>query len=360
MANTFLDQLHFQVIEELEQGSQHVTPESISATAFRIAPEISEVNVRSLIKRMLKFGPITELIEDDSVSEVMVNGPSEIFYERDGKLHRANFAFDSEQELMFVINRMVSNAGRRIDASSPMVDARLHDGSRINAVIPPLSRNGACLTIRKFSRKYRGLDDLKSLGAIDEGIYKFLKKAIKEKKNIIISGGTGSGKTTLLNALSSLIPDNERIVTIEDSAELIIKHPNLVSLESRNANLEGKGEVTIRMLVKNALRMRPDRIIVGEVRGGEAMDMLSAMNTGHEGSLTTLHANSPYEALLRLETMCLMSDLQLPLSAVRSQIIQSLDVIVQVMRDSKGVRRVSRVALIDKNSSEYTLSILNA
>lgn len=299
--------------------------------------------VRFVVDEAIGLGPLEALLADDTVSEIMVNGAGRVFVERGGQLESTATRFTSEQALRAVIDRVVSRVGRRVDESSPLVDARLADGSRINVVLAPLSLCGAALTIRKFSRRRLAVDDLVALGAISQPMVHFLAECVRHRRNIIVSGGTGSGKTTLLNVLSALIPEEERIVTIEDAAELQLAHGNLVPLEARTANLEGRGEITIRDLVRNALRMRPDRIVVGECRGGEALDMLQAMNTGHDGSLTTAHANGPRDLLSRLEVMVLMSGVDLPLQAVREQIAAAVDLIVHVVRFPSGARRVTHI-----------------
>jgi pilus assembly protein CpaF len=313
-----------------------------------------------VIYRIKGFGPLQNLINDKTISEIMVNGINNIFVEKNGVLEKTNLSFSSEEELLNVINKIVSPIGRRIDESSPMVDARLPDGSRVNAIIPPLSLIGPTLTIRKFSKNPFSLDDLIKMNSLDEQTKQFLTESIKRKDNIIISGGTGTGKTSLLNALAQHINTSQRIITIEDSAELQLEHPHLISLESRPANIEGKGEISIRKLVKNSLRMRPDRIIVGEIRGAEAIDMLQAMNTGHQGSITTVHANAPLEALLRLETMVLMGNVKLPLTAIRQQIIGAITTIIQLERTANGQRRISQISQVvsdeaARQKNEYQL-----
>ncbi len=305
---------------------------------------ITDKIIDNVINRIQGLGPLQELIDDKQISEIMVNGIDSIFVEKNGVLEKTDLFFHNEEELLNIINRIVSPIGRRIDKSSPMVDARLEDGSRINAIIPPLSLTGPTLTIRKFSRTPFTLDDLVKNNSLSEKSKEILIENIKTKQNIIISGGTGTGKTSLLNALAQYIDNSQRIITIEDSAELQLQHSHLISLESRPSNMEGKGAIEIRDLVKNALRMRPDRIIVGEIRGAEAIDMLQAMNTGHQGSLTTVHANAPLEALLRLETMVLMSDLKLPLLAIRQQIIGAINIIIQLERKPNGQRVVSQIS----------------
>ena len=290
------------------------------------------------------YGPITELLSDNSVTEIMVNGPDEIYAEIDGRIIRDDsVSFIDDNHIIRTIQRIVQPLGRTIDAANPMVDARLKDGSRLNAIIPPLSLKGPVLTIRKFSRNLDNIEDILRKGTMTIHMARFLEAAVKAKLNIIICGGTGTGKTSLLNILSSFIDDNERIITIEDAAELKLKQSHVISLETRLVNYEGSGEVTIRDLVRNSLRMRPDRIIVGEVRGKEAFDMMQAMNTGHEGSLTTLHANSPEDALNRLETMLLMNDMDIPVSAVRGYIENAINLIVNIERLADGRRKVTSI-----------------
>jgi len=296
-----------------------------------------------VVDEAIGLGPLEPLLADPAITEIMVNRHDEIFVEMAGRLRRHASGFSSEQAVLGVIERIVSPLGRRIDESSPMVDARLRDGSRVNAVIPPIALRGASLTIRKFPVQRPGMDDLLRVGALDAAMRDFLVACVRHRKNIVVSGGTGSGKTTLLNVLSNCIPEAERIVTIEDAAELKLEHDHLVTLEARPPNLEGRGAIEIRDLVRNALRMRPDRIVVGECRGGEAFDMLAAMNTGHEGSLTTLHANSPRDALARLETMILMAGMDLPLAAVREHISASIDLIVQQVRAGDGRRYIDSI-----------------
>ena len=292
---------------------------------------------------ILGLGPIESLLNDDSVTEIMVNGPKQVFVERLGKLELTDVKFHDKAHLMNIIERILTPLGRRIDESSPLVDARLEDGSRVNIIIPPLSLVGPAITIRKFSKTPLSVENLISFGTLDEKMAVFLRACVKARINILVSGGTGSGKTTTLNVISSFIPENERIVTIEDAAELRLQQAHVVTLESRPANIEGKGQITIRDLVRNALRMRPDRIIVGEVRSGEALDMLQAMNTGHDGSLTTAHANSPRDALSRLETMVLMSGLELPVRAIREQVSSAIDLIIQQSRIRDGSRKVTYI-----------------
>ncbi|MBU2858272.1 CpaF family protein [Acidithiobacillus ferrooxidans] len=299
--------------------------------------------VKEVLDEAVGLGPLEDFLADESITEIMVNRYDEVFIERQGRLLAAPALFSSEMAVRHIIDRIVAPIGRRIDESAPLVDARLPDGSRVNAVIPPLSLKGACITIRKFSKKRLQMEDLIAYDSIAAHMAHFLQICVQQRKNIIISGGTGSGKTTLLNVLSNYIPDHERIVTIEDAAELRLYQPNLVSLEARPANMEGKGRISIRELVRNALRMRPDRIVVGECRGGEALDMLQAMNTGHDGSLTTAHANTARDMLSRLEVMVLMAGMDIPLIAIREQIASAVDIIVQITRFSCGSRKVTSV-----------------
>ena len=298
----------------------------------------------SIVADILGFGPIEPLLADDSVTEILVNGPEQIFIERDGILQETDIRFRDNQDVMRIIDRIVMPLGRRVDESSPMVDARLPDGSRVNIVIPPLSLVGPCISIRKFAKNVFSAEDMIRSGTISQNMIEFLRASVQSRLNIIISGGTSTGKTTMLNALSNFLPDTERIVTIEDAAELKINKQHVVRLEARPPNIEGKGEVTIRQLVINALRMRPDRIVVGEVRGGEALDMLQAMNTGHDGSLTTAHSNSPRDTLSRIETMVLMAGMDLPLRAIREQISSAFDLVVHLDRLSDGGRKVVAIS----------------
>jgi pilus assembly protein CpaF len=300
----------------------------------------------------LGHGPLERLLADDTITEVMVNGPHDVWVERAGKLEHSSVRFADEAHLRRIINKIVGSVGRRIDESSPMVDARLPDGSRVNAVIPPLSLSGALLTIRKFSRRRLELTDLVRLNSLSEEAVDFLERCVHAELNVLISGGTGSGKTTLLNAMSTAIPDRDRIVTIEDAAELRLNQRHVLRLEARPKNIEGEGEVAIRELVRNSLRMRPDRIIVGEVRGAEALDMLQAMNTGHDGSLSTVHANSPRDALARLETMVLMAGYDLPVRAIRQQVAAALDLIIQIERLTDGTRRITAVSEVQRMESD--------
>ena len=299
-----------------------------------------------VLNEALGLGPLEGLLGDDEISEIMVNHSQQVYIERKGKLTLSHKIFSSNQAVLGVIERIVAPIGRRIDESSPMVDARLKDGSRVNAIIPPLALKGPCLTIRKFKRDPLQIEDLVRMQTLTAPMGDFLDVCVRARRNMLISGGTGSGKTTTLNVISSFIPDTERILTIEDAAELQLHQEHWVQLESRPANLEGKGQITIRDLVKNALRQRPDRIVVGECRGGEALDMLQAMNTGHDGSLTTLHANTPRDALARLETLVLMSGMELPIKAIREQIASAVHLIIQQTRFADGSRRINAITEI--------------
>ena len=289
------------------------------------------------------FGPIQPLLDDPDVSEVMVNGPEKVFMEKNGRVTRSGVTFDNDDHVLRIIDRIILPLGRRVDADSPTVDARLPDGSRVNAVIRPVSIDGPCITIRKFKKDKLGVDDLVKFGSLTKNMGEFLNACVHAHLNIVVSGGTGSGKTTLLNVLSSFIPEHDRIITIEDAAELQLQQDHVLRLETKVANVDGRGAVTIRDLVKNSLRMRPDRIVVGECRGGETLDMLQAMNTGHDGSLTTLHANSPRDAISRMETMVLMAGMDLPLKVVRQQISSAVDLIVQQTRLKDGSRKVTAI-----------------
>jgi len=328
----------------IRQEAERIAWQLIENDTLTLGEDIDRAEAVALVvAETVGLGPIERLLADPAVTEVMVNGASSIYVERQGRLCPAGIRFSSEAALQNTLDRIVSPIGRRLDEGSPLVDARLPDGSRVNAVIPPLALNGPTITIRKAHNSHMTLDELTRTGAMTPAMAGLLIEAVKRRRNIVISGGTGSGKTTLLNALSGYIGGDERIITIEDSAELNLQQSHVVSLESRPANIEGSGAISIRDLVRNALRMRPDRIIVGECRGGEALDMLQAMNTGHDGSLTTAHANSPRDALSRLEVMCLMAGMDLPAQAIRDQIASAIDLIVQLSRFSDGSRRVTHI-----------------
>ena len=372
--NEMRREIHRQLLENLElaqvAASQiedpSMRPKVINALrriVEMMGPRIrADINrdrlVGELADEALGLGPLEHLLADPSVTEIMVVDPDTIYVERSGKIILSDRRFTDDERVRAVIERIVTPLGRRIDESSPLVDARLKDGSRVNAVIRPIALRGSCITIRKFAKVPLSLEKLIGFKAISEQMARFLVRSVKAKKNIIISGGTGSGKTTLLNVLSGAIPEDERIVTIEDAAELQLAQPHVVSLETRPANMEGKGEYTIRDLLKNAMRMRPDRVVVGECRGGEALDMLQAMNTGHDGSLTTTHANSPLEAMKRIETLCLMAGIDLPSRAVREQIAGSINLIVQQTRFSDGSRRVSAIAEVLGLDDEMNFELL--
>jgi pilus assembly protein CpaF len=348
--------IHHQCIAKLgpelfkQDGSEDLTDQVYRAVTQELALDRTPLTreerreiVRQLTDDILGYGPIEPLLRDDSVTEVMVNGFDKVYVERNGKLERSDVRFVDESHVMRIIDKIVSQIGRRVDESSPMVDARLPDGSRVNAIIPPLALNGPTLTIRKFSRDPYTINDLITFGTLTARSAQFLAAGVKGKLNVLISGGTGTGKTTTLNAVSAFIPGDERIVTIEDAAELQLQQEHVITLESRPSNIEGSGEIKIRELVRNALRMRPDRIIVGEVRGAETLDMLQAMNTGHEGSLTTIHANSPRDALSRLETLVMTGGVELPHRAIREQIASAFDLLIQIQRLVDGSRRVTHI-----------------
>jgi len=349
--------IHLEVIDKIEEDMKQddLTGEMLKKKTREIIFRLLErdaVNLpfserqmiaAELMDDVLGLGPIENLLKDNEVTEVMVNGPKQVYVERGGKLYLTEVKFRDDEHVMHIIDKIVSPIGRRIDEGQPMVDARLPDGSRVNAIIPPLALKGPSITIRKFSNNPYKIHDLIRFGTLTPKMAKLLEAAVKARLNIIISGGTGSGKTTLLNVLTGYIPENERIVTVEDAAELKLSQDHVVSLESRAENIEGKGAVTIRDLVRNCLRMRPDRIVVGEVRGGEALDMLQAMNTGHDGSLTTGHANSPRDMLARLETMVLMAGMELPVKAIRQQVSSAIDLVVQQSRLRDGSRVITHI-----------------
>jgi pilus assembly protein CpaF len=354
------EKIHHRLVKEIEEGlvERTASPEDrqrlakeVESIAMKVLDEETVPLMRSekvriiteVIDDVMGFGPITPLLGDETITEIMVNGPYSVYIERGGRIEETSIRFRDADHVRHIIDRIVSPIGRRIDDASPMVDARLPDGSRVNAVIPPISLVGPCITIRKFAREPLTTDDLIRLGTLTPEMVEFLDGAVKARLNIVVSGGTGSGKTTTLNVLSSFIPADERIVTIEDAAELQLRQEHVVVLESRPPNIEGKGSITIRGLVRNALRMRPDRIVVGEVRSGETLDMLQAMNTGHDGSMTTGHANSPRDMLSRMETMTMMAGMELPLRAIREQISSAIDLIVHQARLRDGSRKISHL-----------------
>ncbi|RUL49582.1 CpaF family protein [Lysinibacillus antri] len=345
-------QLHNYIVEEIknnpDQDKNEDRLKELAENFFEIEKEyltFEEKNelIQAVKNELYGYGPITRLLADPQITEVMVNGPEDVYFERKGKIYKSDVTFHDDNHVLKVIERIVSPLGRRIDESNPLVDARLPDGSRVNAIIPPLVLNGPTITIRKFSQNPYTITDLISFDTLSEEMAKFMEICVKAKLNIFISGGTGSGKTTSLNVLSSFIPNDERIITIEDAAELKLHQEHVVSLEARPSNIEGQGEIKIRDLVRNSLRMRPDRIIVGEVRSAEALDMLQAMNTGHDGSLGTGHANSPRDMLARLETMVLMAGMDLPVRAIREQIAGALDLIIQQSRMKDGSRKITHI-----------------
>ncbi|GIP41200.1 type II secretion system protein E [Paenibacillus sp. J31TS4] len=347
--NRLLKEANLDLLTNTSQGEVRVRIEMI-VNQFMAEEKVivSRQDKENILTRILDesvgYGPLEPLIHDPDITEILINGPKEIYIEKSGRLEQTGIAFRDEAHIRHIVDRIVAPIGRRVDESSPMVDARLPDGSRVNAVIPPVSLNGTLVSIRKFRKEPFQMHDLLRFGSFSEPMGQFLAAVVQSKFNTLISGGTGSGKTTLLNVLASLIPYGERVITIEDSAELRIDRPNVVGLEARPANVEGTGEISIRQLVRNALRMRPDRIIVGEVRGGEAFDMLQAMNTGHEGSLTTVHANTPADALRRVESMVIMAGLELPSSIIREYIVGALDLIVQSLRLTDGTRKIVSIA----------------
>lgn len=331
--------------DELRERAASITRTIVGETSASFPPDLDpDLLIKEICDEALGLGPIENYLDDPEITEIMVNGPNHVYYEKNGKLIKSPQQFMNAESVMAIIERIVSPIGRRIDESQPYVDARLPDGSRVNAIIHPLSLIGPCLTIRKFSKRPFTTDDLIRLGSMAPAMVDFASICVRLRKNIVVSGGTGSGKTTFLNVLSSFLPDDERIITIEDAAELRLTQEHVIRLEARPPNIEGRGAISIRDLVRNSLRMRPDRVVVGECRGGEALDMLQAMNTGHDGSLTTVHANSPRDVISRLETMVLMSGMDLPLRAIREQIAAAVDIIIHTARMSDGSRRVTCIS----------------
>lgn len=361
--------LHKRVISELKDVSESLqdNPQSLIPQIETLVNNIldedeqtvpraqRQIMIAEIVDETIGFGPITPLLNDPSVSEVMVNGPEQVYVERDGKLILTGIKFRDNAHVLHIIDKIVAPIGRRIDESMPMVDARLPDGSRVNAIIPPLALNGPTITIRKFSKDPYTVQDLIKFGTLTPQMAQFLEACVKSRLNIVVSGGTGSGKTTTLNVLSSFIPSDERIVTIEDAAEIQLRQDHVITLESRPPNIEGKGAITIRDLVRNSLRMRPERIVVGEVRSGEALDMLQAMNTGHDGSLTTGHANTPRDMLARLETMVLMAGMDLPVRAIREQISSAVDLIIQQSRLRDGSRKITHITEVQGMEGEVII-----
>jgi pilus assembly protein CpaF len=360
--------LRRRLVEDAERTSEPISDdlrslrERVAKLVREQAEPLDDGQRELLVERVLSsavgLGPLESLMSDPEIDEVMVNGPGVVWVERAGRIERTDVSFGSNEELMHLIERILSPLGRRVDEASPLVDARLSDGSRVNCVIPPLSLNGPILTIRRFRRQAFSADDLVANGTLTVELRDFLSTCVRARANLVVSGGTGSGKTTLLNVLSSWIDGSERIIAIEDAAELRLQQSHVLRLESRPANLEGEGEVTIRQLVRNALRMRPDRIVVGEVRGAEALDMLQALNSGHDGSMTTVHSNSAADALRRIETLALMADVALPHGAVREQVASALDVVVHLERDREGARRAVEVVEVVRFAGEIGVTAL--
>ncbi len=362
-------QIHHKIIQQIDQKAmaeleqsensaklieqiEELTSDYIDKEAGFISRADRQRIISEITDEIIGFGPISPLLQDPTVSEVMVNGPNQVYVERKGKLVLTEVAFRDNDHILHIIEKIVAPLGRRIDESMPMVDARLPDGSRVNAIIPPLALKGPTITIRKFSKDPLKIEDLIRFGTLTMEMAKFLEACVKARLNIVVSGGTGSGKTTTLNVLSAFIPEDERIVTIEDAAEIQLRQEHVVTLETRPPNIEGKGAISMRDLVRNSLRMRPDRIVVGEVRSGEALDMLQAMNTGHDGSLTTGHANSPRDMLARLETMVLMAGMDLPVRAIREQIASAVDLIVQQNRLKDGSRKITHITEVQGMEGE--------
>lgn len=360
LRNRIMEEAHLNTLaglppSELKEKIRNLIEAMIAEEKIIIASHDKERIINAIQDETVGFGPLEKLLRDSAITEIMVNGPEEIYIEKEGMISLTNTSFKNNEHIRHIIERIVAPIGRRIDESTPMVDGRLPDGSRVNAVIPPVSIKGPVISIRKFNRDPFTMDDLTGFNTLSEAMAILLRRVVQARLNIIISGGTGSGKTTLLNVLAKSIPTRERIITIEDMAELRLDRHNVVSLEARPPNMEGSGEITIRQLVKNALRMRPDRIVVGEVRGGEALDMLQAMNTGHAGSLTTIHANSPKDALSRLEAMVIMNNPGISVEVVRNYMIGALDLVIQVERLSDGSRKVLAIAEVRKDTGGVLL-----
>lgn len=339
-------------LDEVRRTLERIFNETLAEEPMPLSRAERSDLFEQVVADILGYGPIEPLLRNDTITEVLVNGPDQVYIERNGKLEQTEIRFRDASEVMRIIDRIVAPVGRRVDEASPMVDARLPDGSRVNVIIPPLSLIGPCISIRKFARTAYSVDDLLRFSTMTRDMADFLRACVLGRLNVVVSGGTSTGKTTLLNVLSSFLPSNERIITIEDAAELRLQQRHVISLESRPPNVEGRGQITIRQLVINALRMRPDRIVVGEVRGGEALDMLQAMNTGHDGSLTTAHANSPRDTLHRVETMVLMAGMELPLRAVREQIAAAFDLIVHLERLADGSRRITHITEVQGMEGE--------
>lgn len=328
---------------ERRQAVSQALQQAYLSTKLQLPATLRDQLFHEILDDLLGFGPLQPLLDDPEITEIMVNGPQKVYIERQGRLIKTNISLESDEHVLRLIDRIILPLGRRVDGDNPTVDARLPDGSRVNAVVPPVAIDGPSITIRKFRKESLTVEQLVEYGSLTQSMAEFIRACVISRLNIVISGGTGSGKTTLLNVLSGFIPEDERIVTIEDAAELRLQQDHVVRLETKPPNSEGKNPTTIRDLVRNALRMRPDRIVVGEVRGGEALDMLQAMNTGHDGSLTTLHANTPRDAISRLETMCMMAGMELPLKVVRDQIASAIDLIIQQMRFKDGARKVTSI-----------------
>ena len=355
---------NLEVLTQLTPGEMRLRIEQyvshfMSEERVIISKNDKDLLITRILDEAVGFGPLEPLINDPDITEILINGFDEVYIEKKGRLETVDVSFRDDEHVRHIVDRIVAPLGRRVDESSPMVDARLPDGSRVNAVIAPVSLSGTLVSIRKFREDPFQMEDLLAFNSFDETMAVFLKGIVKAKMNILISGGTGSGKTTLLNVVAAAIPHGERVITIEDSAELRLDRPNVVGLEARPANVEGKGEVTIRNLVRNALRMRPDRIIVGEVRSGEAFDMLQAMNTGHEGSLTTVHANSADDALRRVEAMVIMAGMDMPSTIIREYVVGALDIIIQATRLTDGTRKIVSISEIQKNGTMALIGLLN-